>query len=97
MFTQLDPHIPLHVLGKGAGQAIGVIDYGAEHHLIWVTAIGETGEIWCAPNPRVRMQSNWTLGRATSAAVRNERERQDVTDEPCEECAGLMRLDPEQA
>lgn len=63
-FTQLDPPIPLEVIDKGKGFAIGMIDYGPEHNLIWVTAIDDTGEIWCAPNPKVRMQQNWTLGRA---------------------------------
>ncbi len=62
-FTQLDPPIPLEVMDKGKGLAIGMIDYGPEHNLIWVTAIDETGEIWCAPNPKVRMQYNWTMGR----------------------------------
>ena len=68
-FQQLDPPIPLHVLDKGAGYAIAVIDYGQEHNLIWVTALNDTGEIWCAPNPRVRLQSNWTMGRAKPPAV----------------------------
>lgn len=63
-FTQLDPPIPLEVVDKGKGFAIGMIDYGPEHNLIWVTAIDATGEIWCAPNPLVRMQQNWTLGRS---------------------------------
>jgi len=63
MFTQLNPPIPLHVLGKGDGYALAVIDYGQEHNLIWVTALDDTGEIWCAPNPKVRMQANWTMGR----------------------------------
>lgn len=63
MFTQLNPPIPLTVIGKGDGMAIGVIDYGAEHNLLWVTAIDATGEIWCAPNPKVRLQKNWSLGR----------------------------------
>lgn len=63
-FTQLNPPIPLEVIGKGKGLAIGMIDYGPEHNLIWVTAIDDTGEIWCAPNPKVRMQQNWTMGRA---------------------------------
>lgn len=62
-FTQLDPPIPLDVIGKGKGLAFGLIDYGPEHNLIWVTAIDDTGEIWCAPNPKVRMQTNWTMGR----------------------------------
>ncbi len=68
-FQQLDPPLPVHVLDKGAGYAFAVIDYGQEHNLIWVTAINDTGEIWCAPNPRVRMQANWTMGRKKPAAV----------------------------
>jgi hypothetical protein len=62
-FTQLDPMLPMTVTDKGDGFAVAVIDYGQEHDLIWVVAITETGEIWCAPNPRVRMQGNWTMGR----------------------------------
>ncbi len=60
---QLDPMLPMTVFEKGDGFAVAVIDYGQEHDLIWVVAITETGEIWCAPNPRVRMQGNWTMGR----------------------------------
>ena len=62
-FTQLDPTLPMTVEGRGPGYALAVIDYGPEHHLIWVVALSETGEIWSAPNPQVRMQSNWTMGR----------------------------------
>ncbi|NCP10505.1 MAG: hypothetical protein GW859_00875 [Sphingomonadales bacterium] len=62
-FTQLDPPIPIHVLERGNGLAIAVIDYGPEHNLVWVTAIDATGEVWCAPNPKVRMQDNWSMGR----------------------------------
>ena len=42
MFTQLNPPIPLHVLDKGDGLAIGMIDYGPEHNLLWITAIDAT-------------------------------------------------------
>lgn len=63
MFTQLNPAIPVHVIGKGSGQAIAVIDYSQDHNLIWVTALDDGGEIWCAPNPLVRLAKNWTLGR----------------------------------
>lgn len=69
-FKQLQPTLPVHVLGKGDGFAFAVIDYGQEHNLIWVTAIDATGEIWCAANPQVRMQSNWTMGRAHPPATR---------------------------
>ena len=63
-FTQLDPPIPLHVLDKGTGYAFAVIDYGQEFDLLWVVALDDSGEIWCAPNPKVRMQGNWSMGRA---------------------------------
>jgi len=63
MFTQLNPAMPVTVEGKGAGYALAVIDYGQEHNLIWVVALNDSGEIWCAPNPKVRMSRNWTMGR----------------------------------
>jgi len=69
VFTQLNPPIPLNVLGKGEGYAIGVIDYGQEHNLLWVTALNASGEIWCAPNPQVRMARNWSMGRGESPLV----------------------------
>ena len=69
MFTRLEPPIPMHVIDRGAGQAFGVIDYGAEHHLIWVVALNDGGEVWCAPNPKVRVQANWTLGREKRPAT----------------------------
>ncbi len=68
-FVQLAPPLPLHVIGKGDGYAIAVIDYSQEHNLIWVTAISDTGEIWCAPNSQVRMTANWTMGRLTAPSV----------------------------
>ena len=62
-FTQLNPPLPVDIIDRGKGLAMAVIDYGPEHNLIWVTAIDATGEIWCAPNPKVRMQRNWSMGR----------------------------------
>jgi hypothetical protein len=79
MLTQLDPPIPLHVLGRGDGYALAVIDYGQEHNLLWVTAIDATGEIWCAPNPEVRMQANWSMGRKKPLAVKASQEAAKTT------------------
>ena len=79
MFTQLNPPIPLNVLGKGEGYAIGLIDYGQEHNLIWVTAINDTGEIWCAPNPSVRLTKNWTMGRPSPKLPTSPSERVPLT------------------
>ena len=92
MFTQLNPPLPLHVLGKGDGSAIGMIDYGPEHNLIWVTALDANGEIWCAPNPTVRFQMNWTLGRPENPLVAQSKQAlRDKRLEPCTDCAGVAR------
>lgn len=64
--TQLDPPLPMSVIDKGDGYAIAVIDYGQEFDLLWVVALNDSGEIWCSPNPRVRMQPNWSMGRRKS-------------------------------
>lgn len=64
MFTQLAPTIPVIVADKGNGYAIAVIDYGQEHHLLWVVVLDDSGEIWTAANPLVRVQKNWTMGRS---------------------------------
>lgn len=69
-FTQLNPTLPIHVIGRGDGHAFAVIDYSQEHSLVWVTVIDATGEIWCAPNEKVRFQPNWTLDRKRSEATR---------------------------
>lgn len=71
-FTQLDSPLPMTVEGKGSGLAVAVIDYGPEHHLIWVVALDDNGEIWSAPNPKVRMQSNWTMGRSVKPPAKVE-------------------------
>jgi hypothetical protein len=63
-FTQLNPALPVTVEDKGPGYAFAVIDYGQEHNLIWIVALNANGEIWCSPNPKVRMCNNWTMGRS---------------------------------
>jgi hypothetical protein len=63
MFTQLNPPLPVDT-SKGRGFAFAVIDYGLEHHLLWVVALDDGGAIWCAPNPDVCVQPNWSAGRA---------------------------------
>lgn len=63
MLTQLNPALPVDVVGRGKGYAIAVIDYGQEHHLLWVVAMDDSREIWTIANPDVRMRDNWTMGR----------------------------------
>ena len=72
MFTQLNPPLPVHVVDRGPGWAMAVIDYGQEHDLVWVTAMDDGGEIWCVPNPQVRMRANWTLGRSKAGPDRGQ-------------------------
>lgn len=69
-FTQLDPTIPLHVVDRGNGTAVAVIDYGAEFDLLWVVGFDDGGEIWCVPNPQVRLQANWSMGRSKASRGR---------------------------
>jgi hypothetical protein len=61
-FTQLNPQIPL-MTSKGQGQAIGVIDYSAEHDLMWVVILDTHGEIWVLKNALVRGLVNYSIGR----------------------------------
>ena len=62
MILQLNPPIPLET-PRGKGFAHGLIDYGIEYDLIWITFMDETGECWCFRNPEVRIQKNLTFGR----------------------------------
>lgn len=67
MMLQLDPTIPM-MTPKGPGYALFVVDYSQEHHLMWVVALDDGGEIWMFENPEVRVQSNFTLGRRQDRA-----------------------------
>ncbi len=63
MLTQLNPTVPMEVIGLGKGFALAVIDYSQEHDLLWVVAMDANGEIWTAKNSDVRLLVNWSLGR----------------------------------
>ena len=60
MILQLDPPVWLRT-PKGVGLCHFIIDYGAEHDLMWVVADDATGQIWTWPNPKVRMIANQSL------------------------------------
>lgn len=59
--TRLDPPIPFRT-PLGDGHAFLVIDYGKGHHLQWVVASDDTGEIWTVSNPQVRRQTSISDG-----------------------------------
>lgn len=59
---QLNPPLPLDT-PKGPALAHVLIDYGPEHHLLWVCFNDADGECWTWPNSQVRAQKNVSLGR----------------------------------
>jgi hypothetical protein len=61
MILQLDPPMSL-ITPKGDAWAVLVIDYGLEHHLLWVCFQDDTGECWTWANPDVRAPANITIG-----------------------------------
>jgi len=64
MMIQLNPTIPLDT-PKGAAKAHFLIDYGQEHHLLFVCFQDDTGECWTFPNPQVKLQKNVSMMQRT--------------------------------
>lgn len=62
MLQRLDPPLPV-TTPKGSAMAHFLLDYGFEHHLMWICFQDETGECWTWPNPQIRIQANTTAGR----------------------------------
>jgi hypothetical protein len=77
MLLQLNPPIPV-MSPKGKGLAHAIIDYSAEHDLLWVVFQDETGECWTWNNKEIRGQVNVTMGRPeviSPLPVKRERPR----------------------
>lgn len=62
MIQQINPPLPVQT-PRGNGLAHFLIDYGPEHHLMWVVFLDSNGECWTYTNPKIRAQKNITLGR----------------------------------
>jgi hypothetical protein len=75
MLIQLNPSIPVHIIGKGSGEAIGWLDYSKEDHLMWIVALDSDGSVWTVPNPDIRLLNNYSIGRQYS--VDNEKKASD--------------------
>lgn len=69
MILQLDPMLPVIVTSKDnrTGYAFLVTDRGEECYKFWSVIMDDSGEIWDVPNPEVRVQRNWTMGRRKPA------------------------------
>ena len=78
---QLEPPLPL-LTPKGPALAILALDYGVEHHMMWVCIQDGTGEIWTWPNPKVRGTSNPTMGRPTVQPPELERRHGRIESNP---------------
>lgn len=63
MFVQLNPSIPVEVVGKGSGECIAWLDYGPEHDLLWLVFLDSDGTPWLVPNYDIRALRNYSLGR----------------------------------
>lgn len=63
MLTQLNPSIPMYVVGRGTGECIAVIDYGPEHHLLFLIGFDDGGELWAVPSKDCRLCRNPSMMR----------------------------------
>lgn len=81
MILQLNPPLPM-VTPKGKGLAHFLIDYGPEHHLMWVCFLDDSGECWTFENPQVRIQWNITLGRVSKNTDAKAKADDDFDDPP---------------
>jgi hypothetical protein len=70
---QLNPPIPVEVIGRGKGYAVVLIDYSQEHDLMWVVFDDVTRECWTVSNKLIRAQVNISMGRFHNGQ-RRERE-----------------------
>jgi len=60
---RIDPPLPFET-PKGPAMAHFLIDYGPEHHLLWVCFQDDSGECWTWSNKDIRLQHNLSMGRA---------------------------------
>lgn len=70
MILQLNPPIPVET-PKGKAMAQFLIDYGVEHHLLWV-CFQENGECWSWRNPDIRGETNLSYNRITPKIQRDQ-------------------------
>ncbi len=68
MFLQLNPPLPL-VTPKGKAWAVGLIDYGPQWDLQWITFLHDSGECWTFLNRDIRQEDNYTFGIGKPSAI----------------------------
>ena len=73
MTFRLDPPIPVAITAKSLpegvkaasprGWAYAWKDVGVDGHRLWVVVLDKTGEVVDVPQPEIRVDMNWSLGR----------------------------------
>lgn len=48
---------------SGRGWAYAWKDVGVDGHRLWVIVLDDTGEVVDVPQPEIRVDMNWSLGR----------------------------------
>lgn len=76
MMLQLNPPLPV-LTPKGEALAHVLLDYGAEHHLMWV-CFQSDGSCWTWQNPEIRAPKNVTMGRNHDGIFDDRRRSQPV-------------------
>jgi len=68
---RIDPPLPI-TTPYGKAMAHFLIDYGTEHHLLWVCFQDDSGECWTWENPKIRLQPNASMGRIKITEIRGQ-------------------------
>ncbi len=64
--TQLEPPIAVEVIGKGPALAVGAVDQGPGHELVWVVIAKDGGAITCEPISNLRGTGVYVTGQQTA-------------------------------
>lgn len=67
-FLQLEPPIPVYLVGEGNVLAYFIRDYGIDHDDYW-TVVNSKGEFRTVSNKLIRAVNNETLGRIASRSI----------------------------
>jgi hypothetical protein len=61
--TQLNPAISVEIINKGPALAVGSIDHGPGHELVWVVIAKDGGAITCEPISRLKGAGVYVTGQ----------------------------------
>jgi hypothetical protein len=73
LIHQLDPPLPVTITAKALpagvqsksrrGWCYGWQSVGIDGHRLWIVAMDDTGEVIDFPQPEIRLDPNWSIGR----------------------------------